>query len=249
MKTQTHLNTRSPSDFLKRSPLINTLVNTLVAICILASAPLAHAKRGPNREGFNFGLSVLTTGDDSKLYPSRVSDKTRQVSNSVSGYSPFLGYSFDVFAIGMKFGRYNETLSTEEHLSSDPTKRNKLSSSTSMSTASLFSRINFGGYFFLEAGAGVYKESIDIDNEYVSDLGDGIFEGKSEIYNISGSGIGSHFGGGFEVPMAKSGFFLTGEYMRQAYSVRESNTSLSVGQKQSARIRSALNLGLAYYFD
>lgn len=245
MKKQTY----NPSEGTLRKPCSTGFLKAMVVLLALLSSSHALARRGPAREGFNFGLSVLTTGDDSKLFPSKVSDKTRQVSNSVSGYAPFIGYSFDVFSLGMKFGRYTENLSTEEHLAADPTKKSKLSSLTNMNHASVFSRVNFGVYFFLEVGAGVYKESINIDNEYVSDMGDGLFTGKSEVYSITGSGVGSHFGGGFEVPMAKSGFYLTGEYMRQSYSVRESNTSLAIGQKQSSRIRSALNLGLAYYFD
>ena len=215
---------------------------------IIVSEP-AFARRGSGREGLNFGLSVLTTGDNSKLFPSKVSDKSRKVDNSVTGYTPFIGYSFETFTFGLKFGQYTEQLSTTEISTLDPNKKNELTSTTSMRNTSLFARINFGGYFFLELGGGLYRETTAVHNEYVSNLGDGIFEGKSEIYSLNGSGGGSHYGGGFEVPMSKSGFFLTGEYMRQNYKIKESSTALVVGATQSSRIRSALNLGLAYYFD
>jgi len=219
---------------------------TLIMVCLSSKA---LARKSSGREGFNFGLSVLTTADKSNLYPSKVSEKTREVSNSVEGYSPFIGYSLETLSLGLKFGQYSESLVTTERSSLDPSKVNRLSSITAMRHASLFGRLNFGGYFFLELGAGLYKESVTIDNQYVSELGDGIFAGKSEHYNLNGTGAGSHFGGGFEVPMSKTGFYLTGEYIRQTYVIKEASTSITVGAKQSARVRNALNLGLAYYFD
>jgi hypothetical protein len=222
---------------------------TTLALCLTFVSGEAFARKSSSREGFNFGLSVLTTADNSKLYPSKVSEKTREVSNSVEGYSPFMGYSFDTFSLGLKFGQYSESLSTTERSSLDPSKVNRLSSMTAMRHASLFGRLNFGGYFFLELGAGLYKEAVTINNEYVSELGDGIFEGKTEHYNLTGTGSGSHFGGGFEVPMSKTGFFLTGEYIRQTYVIKEASTAITVGAKQSSRVRNALNLGLAYYFN
>ncbi len=224
-------------------------IATLASLIMVCLSSEAFARKSSGREGFNFGLSVLTTADNSKLYPSKVSEKTREVSNSVEGYSPFIGYSFDTFTLGLKFGQYSESLSTTERSSLDPAKVNRLSSITAMRHASLFGRLNFGGYFFLELGAGLYKEAVTIDNQYVSELGDGIFEGKSEHYNLNGTGSGSHFGGGFEVPMSKTGFFLTGEYIRQTYAIKEASTAITVGAKQSTRVRNALNLGLAYYFD
>jgi hypothetical protein len=221
----------------------------LLTALLIAQSEQAWARRSSGREGINFGLSVLTTADHSKLFPSKVSDKSRKVENSVAGYSPFIGYSFETVSLGLKFGQYSESLSTSEVSTLDPSKRNDFSSSTSMRNTSLFARLNFGGYFFLEVGGGLYKETTAVHNEYVSNFGDGIFEGKSEIYSLNGSGSGSHYGGGFEVPMSKTGFFLTGEYMRQNYIIKESSTTLVVGATQSSRVRSALNLGLAYYFD
>ena len=199
----------------------------VIAGCIVW---MPFAEAGSNREGFNFGTSVRVLNGDDRTYASDGNDKQTQTKSDSQAVIPFVGYSFGLFNIGLQATAESRTSEAIE--TSTSTKQEvRRNTESSLKGASLFARFLFGEVMFMEVGAGLYDQSVKVNNTYTSANGEGIFTGERETYEIKGSGPGYHMGGGIELPMGGN-FYFTSAYMVRMIQLRETAGGI-VGKKKA----------------
>lgn len=219
-------------------------ITALVIVGSLGWIPDALA-RG-NREGFNFGTSVRVLNGDDRTYANESNDKNTQTKSGSQAVNPFLGYSFGLFNFGLQGTA--ESRSTESVEKSSSTNQEiRRHTEASLKGISLFSRFLFGEVMFMEVGAGLYDETVRVDNTHTSAMGDGIFAGERETYEINGSGPGYHMGGGIELPMGGD-FYFTSAYMVRLIQLRETSGGV-LGKKKAYEQKRELTFGISHYIN
>lgn len=218
------------------------------AVAIGFADPAEARRKNTKREGFNFGATIMSATGSSDLAPNESSNKDRDITSSVSGFAPHVGYSFGAIAIGLRYTSRVEETKHEEINASNRDQKSILETTVNTSNVSLFTKVNFGKILFLEAGAGFYKEQTKINNQYIVNQANQTFVGEREEYTLDGLGGGYHSALGFEVPVG-NGFFFTGSMTFTSYSIKQDGKGISSGDNQASHNDKDLNFGFSYYFN
>ena len=198
-----------------------------------------------HREGFNFGTGLRLAGSVDTTFASDNSNKNSENSTSGQAVTPYVGYAFNYFNLGMSF--YQEKVNqTIQETSTDGQQQIKRSSSATTQGASLFGRLLFGKVMFLELGGGYYSNKVAVENE-VKTLNGGTFQGTSNSYSLNTAGLGGHYGAGLELPVI-NGFYFTGSYIVRIMQLRDMSSGTELGTKKSSSEKHELDFGLAYYY-
>jgi hypothetical protein len=226
---------------LKVQRLSTTIV---VGAALLGLSSAAHARRMSNRDGFNFGTNVRLMDSDNHAGPTSTSDTTTRTINNTQSFTPYMGYAFGDFNLGLvcNLESYEEQL---EETKASTNERINRESKVGTKSASLFARFNFGKVMFMEGGFGAYSQTIDTHTEYRLVSETGTFTGRSEDQTSSGVGPGYHVGGGIELPI-DNGFFFTAAYMVRSFSLRDQSSS-ELGTKIGSQQKRELSFGISYY--
>lgn len=221
-------------------------MQSIILLAGLAAASSAYAKRGDSREGFNFGTSMRLLDDSDRTNPNDQTDKAVKTESSDQSFSPYLGYSFGAFNLGLVGNVGQRNLKIQEH-STNGAQENNRNTMTSVRSLSLFARFLFGKVLYFEVGGGVYSEDVSVHNESTMAGDAGSFTGQKEDYSISGTGPGYHVGGGLEIPIT-GGFYFTSSYLVKIYQLRDMSKGV-LGSKMAVDQRRELMFGIAYYYN
>jgi hypothetical protein len=217
----------------------------LAAACIVSSTA-AYAKRD-KRDGLNFGLNLRMVSDDDKSLAGDETNKNSHTETNATSVSPYIGLVFlDYFNMGLS-GMFEQSSSHERTTSQkDDSKIDRTSEST-LKGLSIFARFLFGKFMYFEGGFGVYDRRMNVQNQYTTEDGDGIFTGKREEYSVHGLGPGYHLGAGIEIAVI-NGFYFTSSYMHRGFTLRD-RSSDSLGKKRAKVEQRELAFGIAHYVD
>ncbi len=223
--------------------LIFQTIVLLTGIIALGSEAFAGRR---DREGFNFGTSFgYETGQD-RNFASDTSSTKSNVDTSSSSVSPYLGVVVsEYFNLGISSIFRSSSVHEREHniASSQRVERDK---QINTKAVNLFTRFLFGETMFFELGAGLYDQSLNIHNEYLSDYDNGAFDGQREDYTVRGIGTGYHMGGGIEVPINR-GFYFTSSYIVRVYNLRNYRGNGDLGAKVGYNQKRDISFGLSHY--
>jgi hypothetical protein len=225
-----------------KKPVLHIFV---FAVATVALATEAFAGRR-DREGFNFGTSFgYETGQD-RNFASDSSSTKSNVDSSSSSVSPYIGVVIsDYFNLGISsIFRTASTHDREHNLASN--QRIERDKQVNTKAVSLFTRFLFGETMFFELGAGLYDQSLNIHNEYLSDFDNGAFNGQREDYTVRGIGTGYHMGGGVEIPINR-GFYFTSSYIVRVYNLRNYRGNGDLGAKVGYNQKRDISFGLSHY--
>lgn len=218
----------------------------LVAVVVLGIAQNAWARRD-RRDGFNFGTTVKLVDTDDRRFAVGESTRDSRSKRAVQSFTPYMGYAFDgMFNLGIAatLQQSSERVTDKAKDGSDEILR---SIDSSLKAGNLFVRLLFGRVMFLEAGTGLYSESIKVENEYKTLLGDGSYEGRREQFNASAMGLGYHGAIGVEIEMG-NGFYFSSSFITRVYNLKESKNK-DLGSKTGYQQNRELNFGIAYYYN
>lgn len=214
----------------------------------LGSSSIAHAKR-QGRTGLNFGtnLRLLNVGD--KRYAGSETNKDISTKTHNQNVSPFVGLVFtDFLSLGLS-ASFEEQNSNIVEINTETNQKNERREDTILKSVSLYTRFLFAGVMFLEGGLGVYDRRINVNNEYNSSAGDGVFEGSRESYVSRGVGPGYHIGGGVEIPVAR-GFYVSSSYSNRVIVLRQIRSSnIDFGRRRAKVQQREIAFGLSYYLQ
>jgi hypothetical protein len=220
-----------------------------ISALVISFTDVAEARRrSSKRSGFNFGTTIVSASGSSILEPNESSNKNRNITNSVSGYAPHIGYSFDILAVGLRYTSKVEETKHEEVDANNKEQKSILETTINTSNVSLFTKVNFGKILFMEAGAGLYKQQTKINNQFIVNQANQTFVGEKEEYSLDGLGGGYHTSLGFEVPVG-TGFYFTGAMTFTSYAIKSDDKGIGHGDKQASHEDKDLNFGFSYYFN
>jgi len=220
-------------------------INTFLFLTgFLALSTAAFAKKD-KRDGFNFGTGIRLIGANDKINPTESSENTTVTKTSGQAFTPYVGYSFGALNLGLA-GYIESSTQEVNEKNKDGTVEIKRSTESSTKGISIFGRFLFGKVMFFEVGGGYYAQNLSMDNEYKTNTANG-FEGTSDSYSLNTSGLGTHFGGGLEIPI-DDGFYFTGAYILRILQLRDMNSGSEFGTKHSVQEKRELTFGLAHYY-
>lgn len=209
---------------------------------ILLLSSTAYAKRGDQRDGFNFGVQFRLMSDE------RSSDdpnggKTTDTITSLAA-NPFIGYAIGgILGLGLSFT--GETTTVDETKTSlDGSGTTNTLTKQTLRGVSPFVKLLFAKVMYLETGVGVYTGTTTKTSSTLA--GSSSFSGNSQSTTTSGSGYGYHFGGGLEVPMGAGFFFNSAFYYRQINLTDYVDRSTSIGMGGS---KTEVQFGITEYLQ
>jgi len=204
----------------------------------LFCAPTAFAGSSA-REGFNFGaLARMVSNQDSQALQAGTSTQ----SMSTTAVSPFVGFTLGKY-INLGVSLTSENTSVTNKL----TQAGRTDTTTEvhdLKGASVFGRLLFAKYMFLEAGAGVYQGTVKVANATL--VGEGSYSGSNSQETHSGTGYGLHGGGGVEIPVGLGWFVVTSMQARQVQMTEILNQKAS---NQLSNVKTELQFGLIQYLQ
>jgi hypothetical protein len=225
------------------------LAKYLAVASMLASLMMntgtAYAKRD-RREGFNFGTSVRIISSDDKAYGNATDGIDGGTKTQSQSYNPFVAYSTGLLNVGLTAHIESTQSSTREHQNSTGQIVDRQSSSDLKGT-SLFGRFLFGKVMFFELGMGLYKQNVNVDNQYTNVSAGGSFNGQRDTYKVESAGPGYHLGGGLELPIA-DGFYFTTSYLVRIYQLRDISSG-TLGEKRAYEQKRELTFGVEHYLN
>ena len=220
---------------------ISKFIITLISIMVISQP--AFAKRD-KRRGLNFGTTVRLMSANDRNHATGGSEFNTQTKSDTQLVNPYVGYSTGSLNFGLMFSSETTSSVTTEVSSESGIERTRKSALSSKGT-SLFARFLFGKIFFFEAGAGIYKQNLEINFEEKNLTGDGTFTGNQDTQKFDGVGPGYNLGGGMELAMG-GGFYFSSAYQVRIIQQRDFKGS-DLGPKRSNEQKRELLFGISHY--